>query len=42
MQSKTLASYLAAVRATLQAAMCVENFSSQLVERHNKPEIETV
>ena len=29
-----------AVKRTLQAAMCVENFSSQKVERHNKPEIE--
>eukprot|EP00039_Didymoeca_costata_P018403 m.333314 g.333314 ORF g.333314 m.333314 type:complete len:170 (+) comp17116_c0_seq1:130-639(+) len=38
--SKTLATYLAAVRSTLQAAMCLENFSSQLVERHNKPQIE--
>ena len=41
-QSKTLATYLAAVKSTLQAAMCLENFSSQLVERHNKPEIETI
>ncbi len=32
--------YLDAVRATLTAAMCVENFASQLVERHNKPEVE--
>ena len=29
-----------AVKRTLQAAMCLENFSSQKVERHNKPEIE--
>lgn len=29
-----------AVRATLEAAMCLENFSSQVVERHNKPEVE--
>lgn len=28
------------VRSTLIAALCLENFSSQLVERHNKPEIE--
>jgi hypothetical protein len=28
------------VKRTLQAAMCLENFSSQKVERHNKPEIE--
>uniref|UniRef100_A0A8C5AQF3 Actin related protein 2/3 complex, subunit 4 n=1 Tax=Gadus morhua TaxID=8049 RepID=A0A8C5AQF3_GADMO len=26
--------------ATLQAALCLENFSSQVVERHNKPEVE--
>eukprot|EP00730_Choanoeca_flexa_P013123 TRINITY_DN4986_c0_g1_i1.p1 TRINITY_DN4986_c0_g1~~TRINITY_DN4986_c0_g1_i1.p1 ORF type:complete len:195 (+),score=51.16 TRINITY_DN4986_c0_g1_i1:43-585(+) len=32
--------YLDAVRATLTAAMCLENFSSQNVERHNKPEVE--
>jgi hypothetical protein len=31
---------LNAVRATLTAAMCLENFPSQVVERHNKPEIE--
>uniref|UniRef100_A0A8C6R603 Actin-related protein 2/3 complex subunit 4 n=1 Tax=Nannospalax galili TaxID=1026970 RepID=A0A8C6R603_NANGA len=29
-----------AVRATLQAALCLENFSSQVVEEHNKPEVE--
>ncbi|XP_033647181.1 actin-related protein 2/3 complex subunit 4 [Asterias rubens] len=36
----TLRPYLQAVRATLQASMCLENFSSQVVERHNKPEVE--
>uniref|UniRef100_A0A452IA65 Actin related protein 2/3 complex subunit 4 n=1 Tax=Gopherus agassizii TaxID=38772 RepID=A0A452IA65_9SAUR len=36
----TLRPYLNAVRATLQAALCLENFSSQVVERHNKPEVE--
>ncbi|KAK1900888.1 Actin-related protein 2/3 complex subunit 4 [Dissostichus eleginoides] len=36
----TLRPYLNAVRATLQAAVCLENFSSQVVERHNKPEVE--
>lgn len=36
----TLKPYLNAVRSTLTAAMCLENFSSQIVERHNKPEIE--
>jgi len=28
------------VRTSLTAAMCLENFSSQIVERHNKPEVE--
>jgi len=36
----TLKPYLNAVRHTLTAAMCLDNFSSQVVERHNKPEIE--
>ncbi len=40
-QSINLKTYLDAVRSTLTAAMCLENFSSQVVERHNKPEIET-
>ena len=39
-QSATLKPYLLCVKRTLQAAMCLENFSSQKVERHNKPEIE--
>lgn len=38
--SSTLKPYLTAVRHTLFAAMCVDNFSSQVIERHNKPEIE--
>ncbi|KFM71974.1 Actin-related protein 2/3 complex subunit 4, partial [Stegodyphus mimosarum] len=38
--SATLRPYLTAVRHTLNAAMCLENFSSQVVERHNKPEVE--
>lgn len=38
--SSTLRPYLTAVRNTLNAAMCLENFSSQDVERHNKPEVE--
>ncbi|KAI4454720.1 arp2/3 complex 20 kd subunit [Holotrichia oblita] len=38
--SATLRPYLNAVRHTLSAAMCLENFSSQVVERHNKPEVE--
>jgi len=32
--------YLACIRKTLEAAMCIENFPSQVVERHNKPEVE--
>jgi hypothetical protein len=32
--------YLNAVRATLQASMCMQNFDSRIVERHNKPEVE--
>uniref|UniRef100_A0A2K5KCN6 Actin-related protein 2/3 complex subunit 4 n=1 Tax=Colobus angolensis palliatus TaxID=336983 RepID=A0A2K5KCN6_COLAP len=36
----TLRPYLSAVRATLQAALCLENFSSQVVEGHNKPGVE--
>lgn len=36
----SLKPYLNAVRHTLTAAMCLENFSSQVIERHNKPEIE--
>jgi len=39
-KSATLKPYLKAVKHTLEAAMCLENFSSQKVERHNKPEIE--
>lgn len=38
--SATLKPYLSAIRHTLTAAMCLENFSSQNVERHNKPEVE--
>jgi hypothetical protein len=38
--SATLKPYLLAVKRTLQASMCLENFASQKVERHNKPEIE--
>ncbi|KAK9688393.1 Arp complex subunit [Basidiobolus ranarum] len=38
--SNTLRPYLSAVRATLNTALCLENFSSQVVEKHNKPEIE--
>jgi len=38
--SHALKPYLDAIRSTLDAALCVENFASQLVERHNKPEVE--
>ncbi|CAJ0578481.1 unnamed protein product, partial [Mesorhabditis spiculigera] len=38
--SSTLTPYLDAVRATLQAAFCLEQFSSNRIERHDKPEIE--
>lgn len=37
-----LALYLSAIKKSLQAALCVRNFASQDVERHNKPEIETL
>jgi len=36
-----LGPYLDCIRATLTAAMCLENFASQEVERHNKPEVES-
>lgn len=35
-----LANYLDAIKHTLNAALCLRNFASQLVERHNKPEVE--
>lgn len=38
--SLALQPYLDCVRATLTAAMCLQNFASQEVERHNKPEVE--
>jgi len=38
--STTLKPYLTAVRHTLSAAICLENFNSQVVERYNKPEVE--
>lgn len=38
--SQSLRPYLAAVRRTLEASICLINFNSQVVERHNKPEIE--
>lgn len=38
--SQSLRPYLTAVRRTLEASICLINFNSQVVERHNKPEIE--
>jgi len=38
--SQTLSPYLTAIRRTLEASICLINFNSQVVERHNKPEIE--
>mmetsp|Transcript_18411 Transcript_18411/g.30961 ORF Transcript_18411/g.30961 Transcript_18411/m.30961 type:complete len:170 (+) Transcript_18411:260-769(+) len=38
--SNTLRPYLACVRNTLTAALCIQNFPCQQVERHNKPEVE--
>ena len=38
--SATLRPYLAAVRKTLEASICLIDFNSQVVERHNKPEVE--
>mmetsp|Transcript_26019 Transcript_26019/g.78111 ORF Transcript_26019/g.78111 Transcript_26019/m.78111 type:complete len:171 (+) Transcript_26019:186-698(+) len=32
--------YLNCVKSTLTAALCLRNFPSQIVERHNKPEVE--
>eukprot|EP00009_Paramoeba_aestuarina_P005533 CAMPEP_0201515628 /NCGR_PEP_ID=MMETSP0161_2-20130828/7137_1 /ASSEMBLY_ACC=CAM_ASM_000251 /TAXON_ID=180227 /ORGANISM="Neoparamoeba aestuarina, Strain SoJaBio B1-5/56/2" /LENGTH=168 /DNA_ID=CAMNT_0047912501 /DNA_START=58 /DNA_END=564 /DNA_ORIENTATION=+ len=33
-------SYLECIRSTLTAAICLQNFPSQIIERHNKPEAE--
>lgn len=38
--SFALKQYLDCIKATLHASLCIENFASQIVERHNKPEIE--
>jgi len=38
--AQTIAAYLKAIRSTLEAALSVRNFASQVVERHNKPEVE--
>ncbi|RYR16894.1 hypothetical protein Ahy_B03g061746 isoform B [Arachis hypogaea] len=39
-KASTLRPYLACIRNTLDAAMCLQNFPCQEVERHNKPEVE--
>ncbi|KAI3613367.1 hypothetical protein CBS9595_004200 [Malassezia furfur] len=39
--SNTLRPYLECVRASLTAALTLQDFSSQVVERHNIPEIES-
>eukprot|EP00931_Biecheleriopsis_adriatica_P097803 TRINITY_DN71657_c0_g1_i1.p1 TRINITY_DN71657_c0_g1~~TRINITY_DN71657_c0_g1_i1.p1 ORF type:complete len:174 (+),score=31.93 TRINITY_DN71657_c0_g1_i1:59-580(+) len=36
----TLAPYLEVIRHTLNAALCLKNYPSQVVERQNRPEIE--
>ncbi len=32
--------YLQAIRDSLTAVLCIQNFASQKIERHNKPEVE--
>ncbi|CAM9582777.1 unnamed protein product, partial [Chrysoparadoxa australica] len=39
-QAATLRPYLNTIRDTLDASLCLRNFPSQTVERHNKPEVE--
>lgn len=38
--SDTLNPYLKAIRGTLEPMLCIRNFASQVIERHNKPEVE--
>ncbi|KAJ3439422.1 arp2/3 complex 20 kd subunit [Anaeramoeba flamelloides] len=38
--AQTLKPYLDCIRKTLESAICLQNFASQVVERHNKPEVE--
>ncbi|KAG3107551.1 hypothetical protein PI124_g14841 [Phytophthora idaei] len=38
--ANTLAPYLSSIRSSLDSALCLRNFPSQTVERHNKPEVE--
>merc|ERR1712159_463773 len=37
---RAMESYLACIRTTMDAALCLRNFASEQVERHNKPEVE--
>ena len=37
---RAMESYLACIRSTMDAALCLRNFASEKVERHNKPEVE--
>lgn len=39
-KAHVLQPYLDCIRHSLDAALCLQNFASQIVERHNKPEIE--
>ena len=38
--ANTLRPYLNSIKETLSGALCIRNFPSQNVERHNKPEVE--
>eukprot|EP00455_Lapot_gusevi_P016922 TRINITY_DN1889_c0_g1_i1.p2 TRINITY_DN1889_c0_g1~~TRINITY_DN1889_c0_g1_i1.p2 ORF type:complete len:169 (-),score=65.34 TRINITY_DN1889_c0_g1_i1:176-682(-) len=38
--ANSLAPYLNCIRKTLEASLCLRNFASQKIERHNKPEVE--
>eukprot|EP00727_Mastigamoeba_balamuthi_P007999 m51a1_g382 putative actin-related protein 2 3 complex subunit 4 (198) ;mRNA; r:671084-672429 len=39
--TSALKPYTNAIRSTVTAALCLQNFGSQMIERHNKPEVET-
>jgi actin related protein 2/3 complex subunit 4 len=39
-KSLSIQSYLTAIKSTLDMLLCLKNFPSELVEKHNKPEIE--
>ena len=38
--NRSLEKYLGTVKSSLQCALCLRNFPSQSVEKHNKPEVE--